>query len=172
MRQGLTGGSVAAIAAALVSLPLHSPNDALFSTITVVIGSLFVGLAGGEVWGFLASRPNPRRRFAFIWAVAFGASVLAMAVASTQLDRVMSFGAPLAGITFALTWAVTIFAAGFRPLRSWWTASAGLVVALALGLGLAGEGDQESGRLELPPPVSNMAIRSQADPGLEVIARL
>ena len=38
---------MAAVAAALASLPLHSPNDALFNTLIVVIASLLVGAAAG-----------------------------------------------------------------------------------------------------------------------------
>ena len=163
MRQGLTGGSVASVAAALVSLPLHSPSDSLFGTITVVIGSLLVGLAAGGAWTLLATRPNPRRRFAFIWLAAFAASVLAMAAANTQLDRMLSFGAPLAAIAFALTGAVTVAAAERPPLRSWWAASIGLAAALAIGFGLSGEGDQESGRLELPPRAIGVVVHGISD---------
>ena len=44
MRNGLIAGSIAAIAAALVSLPLHSPVDNVFNTATVAVASLLVGV--------------------------------------------------------------------------------------------------------------------------------
>ena len=163
MIQGLTGGSIAAVAAALVSLPLHSPNDVLFGTVPVVAGSLLLGLAAGAVWTRLASGPNPRRRFALIWLAAFAASVLAMAAVDAWLDRMLSFGAPLAAITFAVTGVFVVSAAEIPALRSRWLTAIGLLIALALGLGLAGQGDQESGRLELPPRATGTVVQDISD---------
>ena len=159
MIQGLTGGSIAAVAAALVSLPLHSPNDVLFGTAPIVAGSLLLGLAAGVVWTRLASGPNPRSRFALIWLAAFAVSVVAMAVVDSWLDRMLSFGAPLAAITFVATGAFTLSAPGVPFLRSRWLTAIGLLIALAVGLGLAGQGDQESGRLELPPRAAGTVVQ-------------
>ena len=158
MIQGLTGGSIAAIAAALVSLPLHSPNDVLFGTVPIVAGSLLLGLTAGAVWTQLASGPNPRKRFALIWLAVFAVSGAAMAVVDSWLDRMLSFGAPLAAITFALTGAFVVAARHIPILRSRWVTAIGLLLALAVGLGLAGQGDQESGRLELPPRATGMVV--------------
>ena len=163
MIQGLTGGSFAAVAAALVSLPLHSPNDALFGTVPVVTASLLLGLAAGAVWTRLAPGPNPRRRFALIWLVAFAASVLAMAAVDSWLDRMLSFGVPLAAITFVVTGVFVVCAAEIPVLRSKWLTAIGLVIALAVGLGLAGQGDQESGRLELPPRATGTVVQDISD---------
>ena len=163
MIQGLTGGSIAAVAAALVSLPLHSPNDALFGTVPVVAGSLLLGLAAGAVWTRLASGPNPRRRFALIWLAAFAASVVAMTAVDSWLDRMLSFGAPLAAIAFALTGASVVAATDIPVLRRRWLTAIGLLIALAVGLGLAGQGDQESGRLELPPRATGTVVQDVSD---------
>ena len=163
MIQGLTGGSIAAVATALVSLPLHSPNDVLFGTVPVVAGSLLLGFAAGAVWTRLASGPNPRRRFALIWLVAFAASVLAMAAVDSWLDRMLSFGAPLAAITFVVTGVFVVSAAEIPVLRSKLLTAIGLVIALAVGLGLAGQGDQESGRLELPPRATGKVVQDISD---------
>ena len=158
MIQGLTGGAIAAIAAALVSLPLHSPNDVLFGTVPIVAGSLLLGLAAGAVWTRLASGPNPRKRFALIWLAVFAVSVAAMAVVDSWLDRMLSFGAPLAAISFALTGAFVAASQDVAVLRSRWVTAIGLLLALAVGLGLAGQGDQESGRLELPPRATGTTL--------------
>ena len=40
---GLVAGSIAAITAALVSLPLRSPNDLIFNSATVAVGGLLAG---------------------------------------------------------------------------------------------------------------------------------
>jgi peptidoglycan/LPS O-acetylase OafA/YrhL len=156
--QGLTGGSIAAVAAALVSLPLHSPNDVLFGTVPIVAGSLLLGLAAGAVWTRLASGPNPKSRFALIWLAAFAVSVVAMAVVDSWLDRMLSFGAPLAATNFVVTGAFTLSAPGVPFLRSRWLTAIGFLIALAVGLGLAGQGDQESGRLELPPRATGTVV--------------
>ena len=163
MIQGLTGGSIAAVAAALVSLPLHSPNDVLFGTVPIVAGSLLLGLAAGAVWTRLAPGPNPRRRFALIWLVAFAVSVAAMAVVDSWLDRMLSFGAPLAAITFVVTGVFTVSAQEIPALRSRWVTAIGLLLAFAVALGLAGQGDQESGRLELPPRATGTAVQYTSD---------
>ena len=158
MRQGLTAGSVAAIAAALASLPLHSPDDALFNTVTVVVGSLLIGLVAGLVWRVLDGRPDSKRRFAVVWTAGFAVAVVFSIGANTQLDRMVSFGVPMAAIVFALTGGVTIATADVSLLRKWWVPSVGLLVALAVGFAFVNEGDQERGRLELPPRATSPAV--------------
>ena len=159
----MTGGSIAAVAAAVVSLPLHSPNDVLFGTAPIVAGSLFLGLAAGAVWTRLESGPNPRSRFALIWLAAFAVSVAAMAVVDFWLDRMLSFGAPLGAITFAVTGAFTAATQKIPMLRSRLVAAVAVVIALAVGIGLAGQGDQESGRLELPPRATGAVVDEISD---------
>ena len=151
MTQGLTGGAVAAVVAALVSLPLHSPNDALFNTLAVAIASLVVGLAAGVLWSLLSGGHSPRLRFGLLWLIAIGVVIGIAFGMNTQLDRSVSFGVPLAAIIFGLVGASMYLQACLRLLDSWRVAIIGVVVALALGGALATQGDQESGRLELPP---------------------
>ena len=151
MTQGLTGGAVAAVVAALVSLPLHSPNDALFNTLAVAIASLVVGLAAGVLWSLLSGGHSPRLRFGLLWLIAIGVVIGIAFGMNTQLDRSVSFGVPLAAIIFGLVGASVYLQACLRLLDSWRVAIIGVVVALALGGALVTQGDQESGRLELPP---------------------
>ena len=56
MRAGITAGSISAVVAAIVSLPLRSPDDILMNSATVVIGALLAGLSAGIVWRFLAGQ--------------------------------------------------------------------------------------------------------------------
>ena len=149
IRAGLLAGSVAAAANALVSLPLHSPDDALLNSATVVIATLGAGLAGGLLWRRIGARKAAVRLFA-VAVTAGGALVVALIVAGeTLLDRSISFGLPLAAIAFLGVAVVPRLArdnigAGRLPFLI-------LLVAIALGAGLANLGDQRSGRLELPP---------------------
>ena len=151
MTQGLIGGAVAAVVAALVSLPLHSPNDALFNTLAVAIASLVVGLAAGVLWSLLPGGHSPRLRFGLLWLIAIAVVIGIAFGMNTQLDRSVSFGVPLAAIIFGLVGASMYLQACLRLLDSWRVAVVGVVVALALGGALVTQGDQESGRLELPP---------------------
>lgn len=55
LRNGLVAGSIVAIVAALVSLPLRSSVDNVFNTVTVVISVLIVGIASGLLRDCLAT---------------------------------------------------------------------------------------------------------------------
>ena len=158
MTQGLTGGAVAAVVAVLVSLPLHSPNDALFNTLFIAIGSIAVGFVAGVLWTVLARRRNPRLTFFLLWAFALAAAIGFAFALSTRLDRTISFGVPIALIVFGITAASVMLEAQLRPLSSplssWRVALVAIATACALGGALITQGDQESGELSLPPRAS------------------
>ena len=151
MIAGLTAGSIAAIVAALVSLPLRSPDDALLNSATVVIAALIAGLAAGALWRYSVKSKRRRTVFASVWTAAFGAAALLSWAGETQLDRFLPFALPLAAIVFTLTGALTVLLSGAPAVQKPWLPAAALAAALAVGLSLAGQGDEESGRLELPP---------------------
>ena len=73
----------------------------------------------------------------------------------TQLERFIAFVLPLAAIVFALTALLIIVIEGIPLRRRYWSAIATVFLALALGIGLAGQGDEKCGDLELPPPASS-----------------
>ena len=156
MTQGLTGGAVAAVVAVLVSLPLHSPNDALFNTLFIAIGALAVGFLAGVLWTVLARRRNPRLTFLLLWAVAFAAAIGFAFALSTRLDRTISFGVPIAIIVFGITAASVMLEAHLRPLSSWRVAVVAIATAGVLGGALITQGDQESGELSIPPRASTI----------------
>lgn len=157
MTQGLTGGAVAAVVAVLVSLPLHSPNDALFNTLFVAIGALLIGVAAGVLWVVLAQGRNPRLRFLLMWVLAFGGAIGIVFALSTRLDRAVSFGVPISAIIFGLVAASMMLKPHLRPLGSWRVALVSVAVAGALGGALITQGDQESGELSLPPRATKTA---------------
>jgi len=153
MRNGLIAGSIAAIVAALVSLPLHSPVDNVFNTATVVAASLLVGVAAGLIWDRLAA--NQRRLQYYAGALALGliAVVVIAVVGNTWLERLISFTIPLAAIAFVVS-GVLAPNLGRVPLTTArWPAPALLIVAAVIGIGLVGQGDAESGDLSLPERV-------------------
>ncbi len=148
MRAGLTAGAVAAMVALLVSLPLHSPLDNLFNSATVAIANLIVGCIAGLFW---RRSPSGLVRYAVGLALAFAVTVAVLLVGDIWLERLASFGVPLAAIAFVGGGALTPMA-GALPDR-WATALAAVAVIVALGLGiaLAGQGDGPSGKLTIPP---------------------
>ena len=161
MIAGLTAGSIAAIVAALVSLPLRSPDDAFFNTGSVAIASLIAGLGAGALWRRTAQSKRRRTVFAGVWTAALGAAALLSWAGETQLDRFLPFALPLAAIVFTLTGALTVLLSGAPAFQKPWLPAAALAVALAVGLSLAGQGDAESGRLELPPRAGLAAPRKE-----------
>lgn len=151
MRAGITAGSISAVVAAIVSLPLRSPDDILLNSATVVIGALLAGLSAGIVWRFLAGRPAGLLMFAIVWAVAFAITVVLALAAETQLDHFAAFVLPLGAIVFLLTGLQTALFHRLAIPMGWWSVLATVAIALAVGAGLAGQGDEKSGELELPP---------------------
>jgi polyisoprenoid-binding protein YceI len=149
---GLAGGALAAVVAALVSLPLNSPDDALMNTATVAIGALLVGLFEGALWTALAKRPAGTALYGAASLGAFLAVVFASFGFEALLSDSIEFVVPLAAIVFALAALVPPAAASIRPARSAQLGATGvaLAAALAIGFGLAGVGDSGSGRLSLP----------------------
>ena len=150
---GLAAGSIAAIIAALVSLPLHSPLDSAFNSATVAVATLIVGIIAGQLWGRLEA--NPRRPGYYLagLAVGFAAVVVIAVVGGIWLERVISFAVPLAAIAFVLSGGLVplLERAPASALR--WGAGVFLIGAVAVGGGLIGLGDAESGELSLPERV-------------------
>ena len=151
VRAGLAAGALAAVAAALVQLPLHSPADVLFNAGTVTVGALATGGVAGIVLDRVQRRTGRLRLFYGAWAAAFVAVVLVAVAAESQLDRTVSYVVPLGAIVLGTTGVLTPWLAGSRAVRRWPIVLALVAVAIAVGVGLAGEGDQASGKLELPP---------------------
>ena len=159
VRAGVFSGAVAAIVGSLAQLPLHAPSDTLFNSGTVMAAALAIGLAGGVLWKVLRRHHNRLLVFAAAWLAAFLGAVLVAFLSETQLDRSISFIAPLAAVVLGITGAGTVALARAAAMRRWALVAAALAVAVGVGVGLVGQGDAESGRLELPP--------RQVDAGIE-----
>ena len=157
MTPGLIAGAVAAIIAVLVSLPLRSPSDTLLNSAAVALAALLAGVVAGVIW--LAWRNSPARTAGFLatWSVVFlPPAALVVIYGRSQLDHFTTFAVPLALIIYVAVGAITVTLPRYLPRLRWWYAVTAVAVALAVGFGLATQGDQESGRLELPPPGSRI----------------
>ncbi|MDE2836432.1 MAG: hypothetical protein OXL97_02835 [Chloroflexota bacterium] len=160
VRGALLAGALAAVVAALVSLPLHSPHDALLNSASVTWGVLLLALLSGIVYRRLGGSPNAARRFALVMAVGFLAWVAVAFAMGTMLTRMVSFTVPLAAIAFGGVAVLTPMLSRTRLAARWPAVIVALVVAVAVGIGFAGQGDQESGRLELPPRAGYDTLRT------------
>ena len=147
---GLIAGAIAAIVAALVSLPLHSPLDLVFNTLTVTLASLVVGLIAGLLWTGLAANPRRPLLYGSTLAALFIIVVVIAIVGNLWLERFLSFTLPLAVIVFALCGGLTPLLQRLQPPGSRWAAAVMVIACLGLGVGLAGQGDTQSGDLSLP----------------------
>ncbi len=149
---GLLAGSVAAIAAVALSIPLESPSDAYFNSASVAVASLGLGLGAGLLWRLLSvSGKNRVLFFNVVMAALFVVVVAAALAMDTYLDRSVSFIVPVASLSLAVTWSLAVVLVRMGRALPWRVAFLTAAIALALGFALAGQGDQEDGRLELPP---------------------
>lgn len=169
MLAGLVAGSITAIVAALVSLPLRSPDDIFLNSATVVVGTLAAGAVIGLIWRILRDRQSRA-----VWLGAFSVGGFALTslfamIGETQLDHFAGFVLPLGAIVFLLVGVLTPLVAVSSFLKRRWLAPVTVMFALATGIALAGQGDEHSGRLVLPPrsaifdsPVATLSFLQEA----------
>ena len=151
MNASLLVGGLVAVAAALLSLPLRSPSDALFNSASVVAGVLALSVASGAWRQWVWTRPHPLRWFVGGHLLGFIVWVLIAAALESQLERMLSFTVPIAALAFGALALLTPYVPGGALAERRLAVLAVLLVAVAVGTGLARQGDAESGRLELPP---------------------
>ncbi|MDP6667509.1 MAG: hypothetical protein QF357_08950 [Dehalococcoidia bacterium] len=148
---GLGAGSVAAIIAVLISLPLESPDDIVFNAASVGLAALLVGATSGLLWHRSASEDRFNRPYLVTSAGLLIAVLVIAGLAQTQFDDAVIFTIPLAFIAGVVSIVGTPISATSVRIGNW-TNTLLVVIAIALSLALAGQGDQESGSLSLPPP--------------------
>ena len=162
VRGALIAGALSAVVAALVSLPLRSPHDALLNSASVTWGVLLLALVSGLVYRRLSLRQNAVKRFAVVMAVGFLVWVAVALAVGTMLTRMVSFSVPLAAIAFGGIAVLTPLLSRTPLVARWPAVVVALVIAAAVGIGFAGQGDQESGRLELPARAGHDTYRIDA----------
>ena len=145
---GLASGALAAIVGTLMAFALRSPDEVVASSLTVAIGSLVIGLVSGLLWRRLRATDNGLTTFRWAMVGGFVVSLLAIGIIDqVALSSLIPYGAPIAGmIFFTVGW----FTPFFATLHwSWWVPAVMALVALAMGVGLFGRGNVESGDLAL-----------------------
>ena len=157
VRGGVIAGSIASVVAVLVSIPLRSPEDAFLNSASVMVATMIAGIVAGLLWRTPVNSARRWSLFLALWALGFVLAVLFAVAGETQLDRFVSFTVPLAAIVFPLIGVLTVNLARWEVASRWWVTAAILVIAIGVGVGLAGWGDQKSGRLELPPRAGTSA---------------
>lgn len=138
---GMGAGAIGAIVASLVSLPLASPDEVIANTLSVTVVSLLIGLAGGALWRRLRASSNGRRTFLWTQIGAMIIALIAVAIVDRAfLEQLGPYALPLAIIIFASVALLTpLLGASHLPAWSMWLLAA---VALLLGAGLIGRGDE------------------------------
>jgi polyisoprenoid-binding protein YceI len=138
---------------------LESPDDAVLNTATVGVSALVVGLAAGAVWRVLDSTARRLEIYAALALVGFGIAAAGGVAAEDLLEGSIEFIIPLAAIVFALSAPLPPILERLELSGPWpgALASVGAVAALAMSVGLSGQGDAESGRLALPDPAPTSA---------------
>jgi hypothetical protein len=150
LRAGLVAGSLAAVVASLVQLPLRSPSDVLFNSGSVTAGSLAVGAIAGMMWRWSGRRGSRTWQVWAGWTAVSAVVCLLALLGEALLDRTFLFVLPLAAIVFALTGALTPLFARRPELNNTWLVVLIAAIAVGVGAGLAMMGDAPNGRLELP----------------------
>jgi hypothetical protein len=148
---GLTAGAIAALVAIGASIPLISPDDALFNSASVGFAILAMGAVNGILWNWADPERWLNRRYLLTSiALLFVALGIAGSV-QTQLDNATEFTIPLAMIGVVATLILTPLLNSNEKTEIWRNGFLALI-AVVVSIALAGQGDQESGSLSLPPP--------------------
>src|SRR5665811_2363488 len=132
---GLAAGSVGAIAAALLALPVDSPNETTANPITITIVAILIGAPSGALWRSVRAQRNGSRTFA--WSIGGGLFVVLSALA------IIEWTAGAGWFTYAgLVAAVIFLSVGMltpvisRAVAPSWAAWIPVLLAVIVALGL------------------------------------
>ncbi|MGI9585860.1 MAG: YceI family protein [Acidimicrobiia bacterium] len=160
---GVVAGATAAIVAALISLPLRSPDEIIANSLTVVVASLVLGGISGLLWRRLRVNDNALRVYGWTIAGGFVAAMAGVTLADqTTLNNLVPYAAPLIAVIFITLGFLTPLFAGVTSAT--WIAAIPIIIALAIGVGLFGRGNVASGELSLDDLDPVTTTSSAADP--------
>ena len=160
---GLAAGSVGAIAASLIALPIHTPDELVANSLTITIAALVIGALSGLLWRRIRATSNATRTFALTMVGAFIVTMMAVAIIDqTALDRFIPYAAAVSLVIFLSVGLLTpVFSRAVVPA---WVAVIPVVLALLVGLGLFGRGTSTSGDLSLDDLETPTSVAAAAEP--------
>lgn len=145
---GTVAGAVGALVAGILSVILRSPDEIVANSLTVVLGSLVLGLIAGLLWRRLRASGNAMVAFGIAMGAGWFVAMIAVTIVDqTLLSNLIAYAAPLTAIIFiSLGFLTPVFARVTAPV---WVAAIPVVLALAFGIGFFGRGNVASGELTL-----------------------
>jgi len=160
---GLAAGSVGAIAASLIALPIHTPDELVANSLTITIAALVIGALSGLLWRRIRATSNATRTFALTMVGAFIVAMMAVAIIDqTALDRFIPYAAAVSLVIFLSVGLLT--PAFSRAVVPAWVAVIPVALALIVGFGLFGRGTSTSGDLSLDDLETTTAVATAAEP--------
>ena len=145
---GVAAGSVGAIAASLIALPIRTPDELVANSLTVTIAALVIGALSGLLWRRIRATANGSRTFALTVIGAFAVTMMAAAIIDqTSLERFIPYAGAVSLVIFLAVGLLTpVFSRAVAPA---WAALIPVLIALVVGFGLFGRGNTTDGALEL-----------------------
>ena len=160
---GLAAGSVGAIAASLIALPVHSPDELVANSLTITIAALAIGALSGLLWRKIRATANATRTFAFTMVGGFVVTMMAAAIIDQiALERFIPYAGAASLVIFLSIGLLTpVFSQAVVPA---WVAFIPVVLALIVGFGLFGRGTSTSGDLSLDDLETTTTVAAAAEP--------
>ena len=161
---GVAAGSIGAIAASLIALPIYAPDELVANSVTVTIAALIIGALSGLLWRRIRATQNASRAFALTMVGAFIITMMAAAIIDqTALDRFIPYAGAVSLVIFLSVGLLTpAFARAVAPA---WVVLIPVAIALLVGFGLFGRGTSADGALELDDLASTTTTSAAAASG-------
>jgi hypothetical protein len=132
---GIAAGSVGAIAASLISLPVDSPNDTVANPLTVTVVAMIIGALSGMVWRRVRATANGARNFVIAMSAGLVVVLSTLAIIEwTAGGGWFTYTAFVAGVIFLSVILLTpVISRAVAPL---WAAMIPVVLAVIVAIGL------------------------------------
>ncbi|MEN8235254.1 MAG: hypothetical protein ABFR89_10075 [Actinomycetota bacterium] len=132
---GLAAGSVGAIAASLIALPVDSPNETIANPVTVTLAAMLIGALSGRLWRRVRAQRHGSRSFMLATIGGFTFASLALALIEWQVGGGwFTYGALVTGVVFLSIGLLTPVVS--RAVVPAWTVAIPVVLALAVAAGI------------------------------------
>ena len=132
---GLAAGSVGAIAASLISLPVTSPNDNVANPLTITIVAMIFGALSGMVWRRVRATTNGGRDFVIAMVGGLLVVISALAIIEwTAGGGWFTYSALIVGVIFLSV--ILLTPAISRAVAPIWAALIPVVLAVIVAVSL------------------------------------